>query len=67
MRVSAVAALGCWLLTPALAAEEAISLELLEFLGSFETVDGKWIDPTQLEPPAQPAAAVSDAEENSDD
>jgi hypothetical protein len=33
-----------------LGAEEQASMELLEFLGSFETADGKWIDPTRLEP-----------------
>lgn len=34
------------------AAEEAApSLELLDFLGSFETADGQWVDPTQLEMP----------------
>ena len=25
------------------------SMELLEFLGSFETIDGEWIDPMSLE------------------
>ena len=34
----------------ALAADEAEqpSLELLEFLGTWETKDGQWVDPTQL-------------------
>ena len=30
------------------AAEEAPSLDLLEFLGSWETQEGNWIDPTQF-------------------
>lgn len=35
---------------PAFAAEEELpSAELLEFLGSFETVDGAWLDPTDFE------------------
>ncbi|HEY0634604.1 MAG TPA: hypothetical protein VGE00_04400 [Gammaproteobacteria bacterium] len=35
---------------PAMAAEEteAPSAELLEFLGSFETVDGAWLDPSDF-------------------
>lgn len=41
--------LAMLLLTAPVAAEdEAPSLELLEFLGSFETADGQWLDPTQL-------------------
>lgn len=38
--------------TQAIAAEEAPpSDELLEFLGSFETAKGEWIDPTDFELP----------------
>jgi hypothetical protein len=29
--------------------DEAPSLELLEFLGEWETSDGEWIDPEELE------------------
>ncbi len=37
---------------PAMAAEEEIpSAELLEFLGSFETADGAWLDPSDFEIP----------------
>lgn len=35
-----------------IAAEEAPTPELLDFLGSFETADGAWVDPTELELPA---------------
>lgn len=36
----------------AIAAEEELpSDELLEFLGSFETAKGEWIDPTDFEVP----------------
>jgi hypothetical protein len=45
--------------------EEPVSLELLEFLGSFETASGKWIDPTQLKLPAP--TATTDSEEKKDD
>lgn len=31
--------------------EETPSAELLEFLGSFETAQGEWIDPTDFEVP----------------
>lgn len=38
--------------TQAIAADEEIpSEELLEFLGSFETTKGEWIDPTDFEIP----------------
>ncbi len=35
-------------------AEEVPAIELLEFLGTWETTSGEWIDPTSLvdEPPA---------------
>ena len=52
--------LAAW---PALA-EETVSLELLEFLGSFETADGKWIDPTRLETPPAPKADEAEEKEN---
>ena len=29
--------------------EESPTLELLEFLGEWETSDGEWLDPTELE------------------
>ncbi|MDH5762236.1 MAG: hypothetical protein OEZ51_04585 [Nitrospinota bacterium] len=49
-----------WLSGPALAQEQGIdpagqedmempSLELLEFLGNWETDDGEWIDPEEME------------------
>lgn len=34
--------------TPNVFAAEPPDLELLEFLGSFETGDGEWIDPLEL-------------------
>ncbi len=39
------------LAAPVAAEDEAPSLELLEFLGSFETAEGQWLDPTQLDAP----------------
>ena len=41
-----------WLLSMPLLASvnnEQPDLELLEFLGSFETPDGKWLDPMEIE------------------
>lgn len=29
--------------------EETPGIEMLEFLGNFETASGQWLDPTQLE------------------
>lgn len=45
-----VFALLCLLPIVGAAAELAVapSLELLEFLGEWETVDGEWLDPIQL-------------------
>ncbi|HEY0721847.1 MAG TPA: hypothetical protein VGE50_11410 [Gammaproteobacteria bacterium] len=54
---------------PALAAEEEQvlpSAELLEFLGSFESVDGAWIDPTDFEIPL-PGLAAAESGEKSDE
>jgi hypothetical protein len=65
------AAVACLLLAAPVAAEEQVSLELLEFLGSFETAAGKWIDPTQLQTPLPEAPTVpqapADAKEQSDE
>lgn len=43
--------LGLWSAPPPAtdAAETLPSLELLEFLGQFETVDGEWLDPFGLD------------------
>jgi hypothetical protein len=44
--------LNAWLVATAAAANEdtveAPSMELLEFLGEFQTEDGEWIDPLDL-------------------
>jgi hypothetical protein len=43
----------------------APSLELLEFLGEWETDEGHWIDPTQFDPtPAEPAEMENDTQTN---
>ncbi|WP_127477779.1 hypothetical protein [Sulfurivermis fontis] len=59
MRVEPLALLALLLAAPLAAEEEAPSPELLEFLGSFESADGQWLDPTQLDVPVpdQDAAA----------
>lgn len=55
MRVSPLALAALLLAAPVAAEDEAPSPELLEFLGSFETADGQWLDPTQLDaPPPEP-------------
>lgn len=51
MRVEPLLLALLLLATPALAEDEAPSLELLEFLGRFETADGQWLDPTELDVP----------------
>lgn len=57
MRVEPLLLAALLLAVPALAEDAAPSLELLEFLGSFETADGQWVDPTELEaPPAEEGA-----------
>ena len=38
------------------------SLELLEFLGSFETIDGDWIDPMSFEEQYEREAKAQDHE-----
>ncbi|GAB4300371.1 MAG: hypothetical protein Kow0096_20380 [Thiohalomonadaceae bacterium] len=59
MRVEPLALAALLLAAPLVAEEEAPSPELLEFLGSFETADGQWLDPMDLDVPApeQEAAA----------
>lgn len=52
MRVEPLALAVMLLAAPLAAEEEAPSPELLEFLGSFESADGQWLDPTQLDVPA---------------
>ena len=49
-----------WLLLPGVCGEtfadtDGPSMELLEFLAGFETVDGEWLDPTELESLSLPA------------
>jgi len=51
MRVEPWALLLVSLSVAAYAAEEAPTPELLDFLGSFETATGEWLDPTELELP----------------
>lgn len=51
MRVEPLALAALLLAAPVVAEDEVPSLELLEFLGSFETADGQWLDPTQLGAP----------------
>jgi len=48
---SLLLAFGCFIFTTANSAEETEvpDLEFLEFLGSFESPDGKWVDPMEIE------------------
>lgn len=43
-------------------AEDPPAIELLEFLGTWETTSGEWIDPTSLtdEPPASEESQLED-------
>jgi hypothetical protein len=34
--------------------EESPSVEMLEFLGEWQTREGDWFDPTETEPPQEP-------------
>ena len=43
------------------------SLELLEFLGSFETIDGDWIDPMSFEEQYESEAKAQDNETDKDE
>ena len=43
------------------------SLELLEFLGSFETIDGNWIDPMSFEEQYEGDAKAQDNETDNDE
>ena len=42
--------------------QEQPSMELLEFLGSWETEGGEWIDPTELDETTLPAEEKKDEE-----
>jgi hypothetical protein len=42
--------------------DEEPSQALLEFLGSFETADGRWLDPTDLDAPDDDADEEGDEE-----
>jgi hypothetical protein len=58
MRVERLALTVLLLAAPLAAEEPPPSLELLEFLGSFETAGGEWVDPVELEvPPSEEAEA----------
>ena len=46
---------------------EPPSMELLEFLAEFETEDGEWIDPQELEQMNLPGETPSAPEESEDD
>jgi hypothetical protein len=65
MRVEPLALAALLLAAPVAAEEEAPSAELLEFLGSFETASGQWLDPTQLDapPPEQDGAERGGSEQ----
>lgn len=49
----------------AVVAEEVLSREFLDYLVEFETEEGEWIDPVELELMANLGAAESDAEASS--
>lgn len=46
---------------------ESPSMELLEFLGNWETEGGEWIDPTLLDPTTQSNEEKKDNEEQKDE
>lgn len=48
MRASLIMLSGCLLCGPLAAQEQTPEMALLEFLGSFETATGQWIDPLEL-------------------
>ena len=43
-------------------AQELPSVELLEFLGDWETANGEWIDPTELEQMSLPEQEPAEGE-----
>ena len=43
---------------------EAPSMEMLEFLGRWETTDGKWVDPTRMDELNQQAKKSAQGERN---
>ena len=47
--------------------EPAPTMELLEFLGEWETEDGHWIDPTRLEPTPADDAEMENETQNDDE
>ena len=55
MNVSAIPAQG--------AEQGSPSLELLEFLGEWETEDGKWVDPTEFKDVVHPDEEQEDEEQ----
>ena len=62
MRGSGWLPAGCLLMSQGLAAAEPVVVappppELLEFLGSWETDDGRWLDPFELDDVRQAHAA----------
>ncbi|MEW6645778.1 MAG: hypothetical protein AB1450_01080 [Pseudomonadota bacterium] len=64
MRVEPLALAAMLLASPLAAEEEVPSPELLEFLGSFESANGQWLDPTQLDVPVpEQDAAAREGEE----
>jgi len=69
MRVSQTVLLLLSLLPTALPAadEEQPSLELLEYLGNWEDVEGNWIDPQLLEPAAMNIAESKDEKADKQD
>lgn len=65
MRVRPLALAALLLASPVAAEDEVPSLELLDFLGSFETAEGQWLDPTELEvmPPPENETAERGGQE----
>ncbi len=59
MNMSAVAAQG--------AEQDPPSIELLEFLGEWETWDGTWVDPTEFKDVVLPDEEQKDEEPKSDE
>ena len=49
------------------AEQDRPSIELLEFLGEWETRDGTWVDPTEFKDVARPNEEEKDEEPKSDE
>jgi len=47
--------------------ETSVSMEFLEFLGTWETSDGEWVDPTEVQSADWPVISDDSADRGADD